>query len=399
MNFPLYIAKRYLFSKSSSNAINIITIIAAIGVFAGAFSLFIVLSGFAGLKDFSLSFSNQFDPDLKVLPEKGKTFTVSREEQQKLQNLAGLQVSSKVIEERVFLDFNSKNKTAFIKGVDSSYLDVNQVDSTLVYGAWFAPDEGQVVVGANIAQELSLGTFDYRSLLEILVPRPGKGQIMNPTDAFNSENVVVSGIYSINEELDDKFVFTDINLARDLLELKPDEVTGLELKLAPDADLSQVEERVKAVLEEPVVVKTRAQLNDALYKMLNTENLAVYLIFTLVLIIALFNVIGSIIMGVLDKRDNIKTLHNLGANPVQIKNIFFTQGLFLSVLGGILGLASALLLVFLQLQYHLVMITPTLPYPVSITWKNIGLVLITISCLGGIASYIGASRSTKALRT
>ena len=398
MNFPFYIARRYLFSKSSSNAINIITIIAAIGVFAGAFSLFIVLSGFTGLKDFSLSFSNEFDPDLKVFPEMGKTFMFSEEEEQQLQEIEGLQVFSAVIEERVFLDFNEKNKTSYIKGVDRNYLTVNKVDSSLVYGAWFVPGEDQVVIGSNISRELSLGTFDYRNLLEILVPRPGKGQITNPVNAFNSENTIVSGVYSINEELDDKYVFSDIEFARNLLELEPNEITSLELKLAPEADVSAVSEAVQAVIDEPVNIKTRAQLNDALYKMLNTENLAVYLIFTLVLIIALFNVVGSIIMVILDKRDNIKTLYSLGADPVQIKNIFFSQGVFLTLLGGSLGLACAVALVFLQLQYNLVMITPSLPYPVSITWQNIFVVILTISALGIIASYIAASRSKKALR-
>ncbi|SDK79127.1 lipoprotein-releasing system permease protein [Salinimicrobium catena] len=397
MNFPFYIARRYLFSKSSNNAINIITFIAAIGVFAGAFSLFIVLSGFTGLKDFSLSFSNKYDPDLKVLPESGKTFNFSSEEAQRLQKIEGLQKFSEVIEERVFLNFKSKNKTAYIKGVDENYLRVNQLDSALVIGAWFVPGESQVVIGNTISRELSLGPFDYSGLLEILVPRPGTGQVTDPTNAFNSENAVVSGIYSINEDLDDKFVFSDISFARDLLDLKPNELSALELKLSPTANVEMVQQAVRAAIDDPVQIKNRAQLNDALYKMLNTENLAVYLIFTLVLIIALFNVVGSIIMVILDKRENIKTLHSLGATPVQIRNIFFAQGVFMTLLGGVIGLGFSILLVMLQLEYQLVMITPSLAYPVAITFENILIVLLTIGALGTLASWIAASRSKKAL--
>lgn len=397
MNFPFYIARRYLFSKSSSNAINIITIIAAIGVFAGAFALFIVLSGFSGLKDFSLSFSNQYDPDLKVLPASGKTFNFSEAEKDQLKTISGISTFSEVIEERVFLDFRSKNKTAYIKGVDENFLKVNQLDSALVRGVWFHPTESQVVIGSNISRDLNLGVFDYMSLLEVLVPRPGTGQVLDPTRAFNSENVVVSGIYSINEELDDKFVYSSLDFARDLLSLKPTEITGLELKLEPGADSETVKNEVQAAIKDGVEIKNRAQLNDALYKMLNTENLAVYLIFTLVLIIALFNVVGSIIMVILDKRENIKTLHSLGATPHQIKNVFFTQGVFLTLLGGSLGLIFSILLVYLQLEYDLVMITPNLAYPVSITWQNIVLVIVTITSLGMLASYIAASRSKKAL--
>ncbi|MFV8837203.1 ABC transporter permease [Salinimicrobium soli] len=397
MNFPFYIARRYLFSKSSSNAINIITIIAALGVFAGAFSLFIVLSGFTGLKDFSLSFSNEYDPDLKVFPEKGKTFVISPEEAADLQQLEGIGVYSEVIEERVFLDFRSKNKTAFIKGVDPNYLRVNKMDSAVVFGTWFAPGEAQVVVGNNISRELSLGIFDYSDLLKIMVPRPGTGQITDPTNAFNSEEAIVSGIYSISEELDDKYVYAPINYVRYLLEMKEGGVSALEIKLSPGADPEAVIENIHSALKADVQVKNRAQLNESLYKMLNTENLAVYLIFTLVLIIALFNVVGSIIMAILDKRENIKTLHSLGATPKQIKNIFFAQGVFLTLMGGTLGLLVSLAVVFLQQEYSLVMITPTLPYPVTITWENILVVMVTITALGMIASYIAASRSKKAL--
>ena len=397
MNFPFYIARRYLFSKSSSNAINIITVIAALGVFAGAFSLFIVLSGFTGLKDFSLSFSNQADPDLKIFPEKGKTFTLSEEETAALENISGISSFSEVIEERVFLSFDSKNKTAFIKGVDENYLQVNDLDSAIVYGAWFAQLEPQVVIGNTISRELSLVPFVYSELLKIMVPRPGKGQIMNPTDAFNSQQAIVSGIYMINEELDDKYVFSSISFARELLNLNPSEVTAVEIKLAPGADAEQVKSAVAAALDTPVSVRNRAQLNSALYKMLNTENLVVYLIFTLVLIIALFNVAGSIIMVILDKRENIKTLFSLGATPLQIRNIFFAQGAFMTFLGGMLGLLCSILLVYLQLEYALVMITPSLPYPVSITWQNILVVIVTISALGLIASYLAANRSKKAL--
>lgn len=398
MNFPFYIARRYLFSKSSNNAINIITIIAAIGVFAGAFSLFIVLSGFTGLKDFSLSFSNQTDPDLKILPETGKTFMFSPEEKQELLKVEGLQVFSEVIEERVFLDFRGKNKTAYIKGVDENYLRVNQIDSAIVVGAWFAASEAQVVIGNNISRELSMGLFDYSGLLEILVPRPGTGQITDPTNAFNAQTAIASGIYSINEELDDKYVFSSIPFARDLLSLKPNEISALELKLSPEADAEQVQEAIQSIFKGKVLIKNRAQLNDALYKMLNTENLAVYLIFTLVLIIALFNVVGSIIMVILDKRENIKTLHSLGATPNQIRNIFFAQGAFMTILGGSIGLGISILVVLLQLKFELVMITPTLPYPVAITMENIVIVLVTISALGMIASYIAANRSRKALK-
>ncbi len=397
MNFSLYIARRYLFTKSSNNAINIITLIAAIGVFAGALSLFIVLSGFSGLKDFSLSFSNEFDPDLKVLPETGKVFSFSEEQRLQLENIEGVTALTEVIEERIFLEYRNKTHTAFIKGVDANYRNVNNIDSSLVYGSWLTQSEFQVVAGTGIARLLSLNTFDYQNLLSIMVPRPGRGQVTNPTDAFNRENVVVTDIYSVNEDLDSKYIFSNLGFARNLLELEEEQVSALEFKLAEGADQDKISNEISSILSEPVNVRNRAQLNETLYKMLNTENLVVYLIFTLVVIIALFNVVGSIIMVILDKRENIKTLHSLGASPNEIKNIFFLQGALMTFVGGITGLICGILIVVLQLQYDLVMITPTLPYPVKITFMNILIVILTIGTLGILASYIAASRSKKAL--
>lgn len=398
MKFPLYIAKRYLFTKSSNNAINIITIIAAIGVFAGAFSLFIVLSGFAGLRDFSLSFSNEFDPDLKVFPSEGKTIRIDTATSRKLSQIPGVAAYSKTIEERVFMDYKNKNDWAFIKGVDKNYQRVTQIDSSIINGTWLTSSEPQVVIGSEISRKLNIGVFNFSSLMRLLVPKPGKGQILNPTDAFNQKEVIVCGIYSLNEELDDKYVFSNINFAQDLLGLDADSYSSVEVKLKSEADAEAVSDQLKKAFNGQVRIKTRAQLNDVLYKMLNTENLAVYLIFTLVLIIALFNVVGSIIMVILDKRENIKTLFSLGASPRQIKRIFFMQGMLMCIIGGLLGLFCGLILIWLQTQFDLVMITPSLPYPVKIKFVNILIVLATIGILGLVASYIAAGRSKKALK-
>lgn len=396
MKFSLYIAKRYLVSKSSNNAINIITGIAAVGVVVGAMSLFIVLSGFAGLKDFSLQFTSVFDSDLKVYPETGKTFTISQEQENQLQELAEIESFSKIIEERVFLTFKGKNSIAFIKGVDENYQRVNQIDSTIIVGGWFE-SPNNAVVGIGISSTLSLGVYDYSDLLEIYVPKPGVGQITDPTQAFNRERVLVSGIYHINEELNSKYVFTPIELARSLLNLDERDFSSIEIKMGPNVREEAVIKKVSEILNQPLTFKNRMQQNDALYKMLNTENLAVYLIFTLVLIIALFNVIANIIMVILDKKHNLKTLLNLGSTISEVRRIFYLQGVLMTVIGGIIGIAIGVIIVLLQLQFDLVMITATLPYPVKIEFFNIALVFITILLLGIIASKIASSRVSESL--
>ena len=394
MNFSLYIAKRYLFSKSSNNAINIITAIAAIGVVVGAMSLFIVLSGFSGLKKFSLQFTDEFDSDLKIVPKSGKTIHFSQAQKAQLQRMEDIQSFSEIIEERVFLHYKGKNHIAYIKGVDSNYGKVMKLDSIMYFGEWFVPNEHQVVVGLSTMAKLSMGVNDYSNFLEIYVPKPGTGQLnaLDPTEAFNKENVIVSGVYQVNEDLDSKYVFSDLNFARNLLSLDSNKVSSLEIKLSPTANEETVRANIENVFPKGVAIKNRIQQNDALYKMLNTENVAVYLIFTLVLIIALFNVIGSIIMMVLDKRKNIKTLYNLGASLKEIRHIFFLQGTLMTLLGGLTGIILGVIAVLAQLQFEFVSITSTLPYPVSLRPINVVIVFATISFLGILASKIASGR-------
>lgn len=397
MNFPLYIAKRYLRSASKNNAINIINGIASLGIIVGAMALFVVLSVFSGLRVFSLSFSNDFDPDLKAGPKTGKSFVISPTQQQQLSQIEGVVAWSKIIEERVLFVFDGKEQVAYLKGVDSVFTKVNAVDKIMFQGSWLDANTSQVVIGNGISQKLSLGLMDFNNPFEVYVPKPGKGAIENPEQAFNKFTLAPVGIYAISEELDDKYVFCELRLAQALLEFSPDKITGIELKCKPGADEDQIKERLSEIFQNTVVVKNRAQLNDSLYKMLNTENIAVYLIFTLVIVIALFNLIGALIMMILDKKSNLKTMFNLGAEVGHLRKIFLLQGTLLSLFGGIIGLILGVVFVLLQQHFQFIMITPNLAYPVVFSVQNLLIVLATISSLGFIASWIASSRVTKKL--
>jgi len=398
LNVSFYIAKRYFFSKSSNTAINIITWIASIGVIAGALALFVVLSAFAGLKEFSLSFTNKFDPDLKVLPSAGKYFEVDSLQKKQLQQHKAIVLYSEVIEERVLLSFKSKNTPAYIKGVDTAYQRINAIENAVFLGDWLQDGASQLVLGNELSRKLSAGVRDYSGLLSVFVPKPGKGQILDVKDAFRTGSGTVVGIYSINEEMDKKYAYTAIGFARSLLQLHPEEVSALEVKLSPQADVASVREDLQNIFHQKVILKDRIQLNDGLYKMLNTENLAVYLVFTLVIIIALFNVIGSIIIAVLEKRNNSKTLLNLGLTKQDIQRIFFFQGGLMSVAGGVVGLVLGVLIVLAQLSFNLIMITPNLAYPVKLDVMNVFIVFLTISALGFLASYISSQTVKRSLR-
>ncbi len=360
-------------------------------------ALFVVLSVFSGLKDFSLSFSNSFDPDLKITSVKGKSFLISDIQNKKLHDLNAVKSSSKIIEERVLFMFDGKEEVASIKGVDSLYSSVNNVKKTLFNGQWLKPNTYQCVVGYGISDKLSLGLFDFNREFEVFVPKPGKGTIENPEDAFSKTSIIPVGIYAINDEIDSKYVFTDLGLAQELLQYKPNQVSGIELKLKPNSDEENTKNELQKIFDNKIIIKNRAQLNDSLYKMLNTENFAVYLIFTLVIILTLFTLAGAIIMMILDKKNNLKTLFNLGVSVRELKRIFLFQGTLLTFFGGLIGLGLGIIIVLIQQYFQVIMITPTLSYPVIFNFQNIIIVFLTIFLLGFMASYIASSRVSKSL--
>jgi lipoprotein-releasing system permease protein len=397
LNFPFYIAKRYAFSLSKTTAINVITFIASFGIIVGAMALFVVLSVFSGLRDFSLSFTNATDPDLRIETQKGKSFFISETQESQLKSSKEFAKYSKIVEERALFYYNNKEHVAYLKGVDNNFTSVNNFNKFLYAGDWLEPNTNQVVVGSGISRKLALGLFDFNNVLEVYVPKPGSGLIENPDDAFNKAPLLTSGIFQVSEDVDEKYIFAAMPLAQSLLNYKPNQLTYIDFKMAPNVSESDAIATINKIFPNQVKVKNRAQLNDALYKMLNTENIAVYLIFTLVIIIALFNLIGAIIMMIIEKKSNLKTLYNLGTEIKYLKNIFLFQGNIISIFGGILGLILGVIVVLIQQQFELIMITPSLAYPVVFETKNILIVLFTIVILGFIASKIASSTVSKKL--
>ncbi len=397
MNFPLYIAKRYLFSKSSNNAINIITTIATLGVIVSTIALFVVLSVFSGLKSFSLSFIKTADPDLKISSVQGKSFAFNDSIQKKLVH-EKIAAYTKVIEERAFFNYKDKSHIAMIKGVDTNYLQVNKMDTAVYFGDWINYDEKYTtVVGSGIATILSVGTYDFLESLKIFVPKPGEGYITDNSNAFTQVNAQPIGVYRLTDDLDKKYVFANLSLVQELLTYQPNQISAIEVRLSDEKDTKEVQETLQNNLGSKFKVQTRQQLNSVFYKMLNTENLASYLVFTLILIIALFNVIGAIVMMIIDKKENLKTLFHLGTNMNEIRKIFVLQGFLLTVFGLFVGLALAIPFVLLQKKFGMIMITQSLAYPVEFYMTNVFAVVITIVVLGFLAAKIASARISKKL--
>lgn len=381
-----------MFSKASTNAINIITIIATIGVVVGSLALFIILSGFSGLRTFSYSLLDASDPDIKVTPQKGKSFAFTTEVAEILNANSDIKSYSKIVEERAYLSYKGKSHIASVKGVENHYNKVVDIDSTLNVGTWLDKEyKNTAVIGYGISHKLSLGILNFGEALEIFVPKPGKGFI-NPKNPFRSVKAQISGVYSGTEDFQNKYVFTDISLAQHLLKYNENQISGIEIKLKNAKHSNDFRDDLQQKLGSDFKVQTKAQLNALFYKVINTENFVSYLIFTLIVIIALFNVIGAIIMMIIDKKQNLKTLFNLGASIQNIKKIFVLQGFLLTLVGMAIGLFVGVILVLIQQKFGLFMITQNIPYPVEFRWMNLLVVIFTISILGYIASKIASSR-------
>ena len=398
MKAILFIAWRYVRSKSSQNVINIINRMSIFVLIVGGASLMIVLAGFSGLRTFSMSFSNFFDPDLKIFPKTGKIFSLSPMQEAALKESGVVASYTKALEERVFLNSRGKNYIAYIKGVDENYPKVNAVDSILVISPkeWLL-SEDYVVVGNIIAETLNLGLFTSTTPLQIIVPKAGKGSITSSSTPYREETVLLSDYYQVTEDLDSKYVFATLSLAQRLTGVQANEVSAVEVKVSKGISATEGKKRLQKVLGDSFVIKDRMALNEDLYKMFQTENLATYLIFTLVLIVALFNLVGAIIMMILDKRKNLYTLFALGMTERQIRAIFFLQGVIVSLLGAIFGVGLGVGIAWLQKTYPMLYINPNaavpIAYPMDIRLLEIVVVFFTIFVLGIIASAIGASRT------
>jgi len=384
-------------SRSSQNAINIINFITFLVIVIGAAALFIVLSAFTGLRTFSLSFSESFDPDLKAVPQSGKFFEFTEVHRSELSKITDITSFAPELEERVYLSHEQKSHVAVIKGVDDTYPKATGIDSTIYWGKWEVNSQ-LAVAGIGVANLLGLTLNDFNNPLVVLAPKPGEGSLGSgglSAKPYNEFPLVLSGVFAVEEALDKSYVFAELQLVQALLEKDSNTVSGINFKLSPETDLNAMKEQISGILGSTVQMKNRQELNSTLYRMLNTENLATYLIFTLVLVIALFNVVGAIIMMILDKQKNSRTLYSLGSTIKEIRRVYFLQGVLVTSLGGILGIVLACILVWTQIQFGWLKITPSLAYPVEFRIINVIIVLVTIVVLGVIASRIASSRVTK----
>jgi lipoprotein-releasing system permease protein len=394
MPVVLKIAWRYFFSKSGQTVINRINSIALLVIVVATAALMIVLSAFSGLKDFGLSFSNIFDPDFRVVAKQGKTIRLDSSQIHRLESTDEIKAFSPILEEKVFLSFKEKDQVAYLKGVGPDYLNVIPADSLIAVGEWLIPDSNAIVAGYGIGAGMNLGVYDYGSFLNISIPRKNLKSTLKQ-NPFYTQQAVTIGLYQISEDIDQKYIFSNLDFARNLLQYPQNVFSSIEIKAAPETPSKDLKKIIQEIMGGSVEIKDRAQLNTALYKMLNTEHLAIYLIFTLVLIIALFNVVGALVMMILDKKPQMTILKAMGITQQQLRQTFFSLGMLIILFGGGIGLALSSIVILIQQWSPFINVPGTsLPYPVQWEIGNLLLVMGTLLFLGSMASA-WASRGVK----
>ncbi len=391
MNLSFYIARRYLLGKKSQNAINIISTISVIGVTVGTMALVIVLSVFNGFDSVVKSLFSAFDPEIQISAVKGKTFSPG-ELSANILAIPGVEAVSEVLEENVLLLYGDKQHIATIKGVDEFYQDVSGLDSMIYEGSMKLLDNNRsyAVVGQGVAYHLRIGLNFINPLWVYTIDRKSKINMAQPEESIRRDFIYPSGIFSIEQDFDSRYVIVPIEFTRKLLSYE-EEVTFLELKLDPSFSAEQVQDEIIAKAGEGYHVKNREQQNALFYQVMRTEKWAIFLILTFILIIASFNIIGSLSMLIIDKKRDILTLRNMGASNRLIERIFLVEGWLISITGSLLGLGLGTGISWIQQHFGLIKLAGSGSfvidsYPVRIEGIDILLIWVTVVLIGLIAA-------------
>lgn len=396
MNLPFFIAKRYLVSKKSHNAINIISGIAVSGVCIGTLALVIILSAFNGLADLVESLYNSFDSDIHITVRHGKIFPADAPELAEIKKIKGVAFYTEVVEGNALLKFNEKQCIATIKGVDGTFRTMSGFD-TLVREGKFDLTRNNIVIGKGISIVLESDPNNMFSPVSIYAPKRGMVNSLNPEDGLNELKAYTAGVFSINNEFDDKYVIMSIERARALLDFK-NEVTSIDVALQKGVNAPTVQEEIERTLGEKYVVKNRQQQNELLYKTLRSEKAWTFIILFFILIIATFNVIGSLTMLIIEKKKDITILHNMGADIQLIRRIFLVEGMMITSIGAFAGLFIGTLICWLQQKFAFVKFDEGYvvdAYPISFHAADFILIICSVMTIGFLAAWYPVRIFTK----
>lgn len=397
MNFPFYIARRYLFSKKSTHAINVISGVSVVGVAVATMALVVTLSVFNGFHDLVASLFTAFDPQLKVAPAIGKTAPADAPALARIKRLPEVEVATETVEDMALAVYGDRQAMVTVKGVDDNFDSLTHIREILVGEGEYelhVADLNYGIPGIRVAEALGTG-YRYDEPLKIYAPkREGQLNMANPTDGFVEDELYSPGVlFSVKQAKYDKnYILAPIGFARNLFG-QQGMVTALELRLKPGSDFEAVKSEIKQIAGDRYTVKDRFEQQEDTFKIMKIEKLIAYIFLTFILAVACFNIIGSLSMLIIDKKDDVATLRNLGATDSQIVRIFLFEGRMISAIGAVLGIAAGLLLCWLQQQYGLVGLGRSSgsfiidAYPVSVHPEDVALIFVTVLAVGFMAVW------------
>lgn len=392
MKLSLFIASRYLISKKKQNIINIISAISAGGIVVGTLALVIVLSVFNGFTDLVGTFFSSFDPDLKITPVEGKVFDPQTAEFEKIRNNPDIIHYAEVMEDVALLKYGNQIYPAVVKGVPENYTQYTLIDSLIIDGKFMLKDQdiNYTVVGQGVAFNLGLRP-EYPEPLQVFVPKKGKQVVLNPSAAVSSGLAYPSGVFAVLEEIDSKYILVSNEFAARLFE-SGTMVSAVELAIKPGADSKKVQKEIETLLGDSFHVKNKYQQHDLIYRTMQSEKWVAYLILIFILIIASFNILGSLSLLIIDKKDDIMILQSMGADNQLISRIFLFEGWLISVIGAFAGTILGLLICWLQIAFEIIPLASNgsfliTAYPVRVIFTDILYILLVVLLIGFLASW------------
>ncbi|MEI6821941.1 MAG: FtsX-like permease family protein [Bacteroidota bacterium] len=404
MKLPLFIAKRYLLSKKSHNLINILSGISIGGVTIGTMALIIVLSVFNGFESLVTKLFNSFNPDMLIEVKEGKTFDMKDFPLTKLISIKGVVNYCEVVEENALLKYKDKQQIVTIKGVDDNFTRVSRLDSMIVEGKYLLQKDSTNfgVFGLGIYNMLEVNLSEFATPVSVYIPKRGKNMSINPEESFNNEFIYPSGAFSIQQDFDTRFVIVPLRFARKLMDYKT-EVTAVEVSLTKESNHDEIQKELKTMLGNKYTVKNRYQQQELLYKVMQSEKLAIYLILSFILFIAAFNIVGSLSMLIMEKKKDVSILKSMGAGDQLIKRIFMTEGLLISLSGAIIGLFLGAIVCWIQMTFGVIPLEGgngafvVKSYPVEFRLMDFVWVFIIVFVIGYVAAWYPVRQISKRL--
>mgnify|MGYP000912830464 FL=1 len=397
MNFPFYIARRYLFSKKSTHAINVISLISVLGVAVATMALVVVLSGFNGFSDLVASFFTNFDPQLKIEATKGKAMPADDPLLIKVKHLPGVEVATECVQDQALAVYHDKQAMVTVKGVEDNFDSLTHISNILYGDGDFTLHVANLqygVIGIRLAQDLGTGVT-WQDYLQIYAPqREGQYDASNPTDAFVKDSLVSPGVlFQVKQsKYDQGYIITSIDFARRIFN-RQGEITSLELRMKPGVDIDNAKEEIQAILGDKYKVLDRYEQQADTFNIMRIEKLFAYVFLTFILMVACFNIISSLSMLIIDKKNDVITLRNLGATDGQIRRIFLFEGRMISAAGAVIGIVLGLILCWLQQTYGLVQLGDQAgnfvvnAYPISVHPEDILLIFLTVILVGWLSVW------------